>query len=53
MGAKKSTVIWLQIVELNYFPEYLKTKKFKEYKMELINLMAVEMEKEKKDLQKK
>jgi hypothetical protein len=39
MAASKSTVIWLKLVELNNFPEYLKTDLFLNYKSELLEIM--------------
>jgi len=47
MAASKSTVIWLKLVELNNFPEYLKTDLFLNYKSELLDIMVNEIEIEK------
>ena len=44
MAASKSTIIWLKLVELNNFPEYLKTDLFLNYKSELLDLMVNEIE---------
>lgn len=47
MAAKKSTIIWLKIVELNNFPGFLKDSNFNRFKAELIDKMILEMVKEK------
>ena len=43
MAAKKSTIIWLKIVELNNFPGFLKDSDFNRFKAELIDKMILEM----------
>lgn len=44
MAAKRSTIIWLKLVELNNFPDYLKTDLFKKYIAELNIFLFEEME---------